>query len=162
MHSRTSKEEGMSLIETMIALMILLFGLLSMAQVLAFSIMASKTYGRDATKTTASAHDKIEELMSLRFSDATSNLTVNPPYTADGHGLTAGGALPPAAPAAGYADYLDFSGARTVAANAAYTRQWSIVDESNTLKRISVVVTSDKSFRNGTAPATTLVTEKAP
>jgi prepilin-type N-terminal cleavage/methylation domain-containing protein len=157
-----SDESGMTLIETLIALMILLVGLLSMAQVLAFSIIASKTYGRDMTKTTASAHDKMEELKGLRFADTATNVTVNPPYPANGVGLTAGGSIPPAAPAAGYVDYLNFTGARTTAAEAAYTRQWQIVNESATLKRIAVVVTSNKSFRYGAAPSTAVVTQKTP
>ncbi len=162
MKRRTSDESGMTLIETIIALLILLAGLLSMAQVLAFSVIASKTYGRDATKTTASAHDKIEELMSLKFSDTTTNVTVEPPFTNTGQGLSPGGDIPPSAPVNGYSDYLDFSGSRTTAANAAYTRQWKIENESATLKKITVVVSSDKSFRYGTAPSTTVVTQKAP
>jgi hypothetical protein len=163
MKENASDESGITLIETIIALLILLAGLLSMAQVLAFGVIASKTYGRDATKTTAAAHDKMEELMSLRFSDITTNLAVEPPFTNDGQGLKIGGAIPPAAPADGYSDYLDFSGLRTTADNdPAYARQWKIEKTSDTLKKITVVVTSIKSFQYGTAPSTTIVTEKAP
>jgi Tfp pilus assembly protein PilV len=158
----SSDECGMTLVETLIALLILLAGLLSMAQVLVFSVLASKTYGRDATKTTASAHDKMEELMSLSFSDTKTNVTVNPPYPVNGIGLAAGGSIAPAGPAAGYVDYLDVAGARTTAADPAYTRQWQIVNESATLKRIMVSVMSNKSFRYGRAPSTIVVTQKTP
>jgi hypothetical protein len=161
-HRDFSDESGMTLVETMIALLILLVGLLSMAQVLAFTVVASKTYGRDGTKTTASAHDKMEELTGLKFTDTTTNVTVNSPFPAGGYGLRAGGSIPPLMPAPGYADYLDTVGARTTAGNAAYTRQWQIINDSANVKRIIVAVTSNRSFRYGTAPSTTVVTEKTP
>jgi prepilin-type N-terminal cleavage/methylation domain-containing protein len=157
-----SDDRGMTLIETMMAMLILLVGLLSMAQVLAFSVVASKTYGRDATKVTAYAHDKMEELTGISFADTTTNVTVNPPYTTNGLGLTAGGSIPPSAPVAGYADYLDISGIRTASGNAGFTRQWQVINDSANVKRIIVVVTSNKSFRYGVAPSTTVVTEKIP
>jgi Tfp pilus assembly protein PilV len=143
----------------MIALLILLYGLLALAQVLAFSVVASKTFGRDATKATAAAHDKMEELTSLDFSDTTTNVTVAG-FPANGVGLTAGGGIPPAAPVASYADYLDAAGVRTTATAAAYTRQWQIINDSSNVKRIIVAVTSKKSFKYGTAPSTTVVTYK--
>ncbi|MEJ2244673.1 MAG: hypothetical protein P8Y80_01100, partial [Acidobacteriota bacterium] len=115
-------------------------------------------------KATAAAHDKMEELTDLLFDDTTTNLTVNAPYTSDGVGLTAGGSIPPAAPAAGYVDYVDAFGARTTSGNALYTRQWQIIDDGavTDLKRIIVTVTSNKSFQAGTPPSTTIVTEKTP
>lgn len=151
----------MTLVESMIAILILLFGLLSLAQVLAFSLMASKTYGRDAGKTTAAAHDKMEELTGLRFSDTTTNVTAAPPFPANGVGLKEGGSIYPSEPVAGYSDYLNVAGARTAASSAAYRRQWQIINESATCKKIIVTVNSRRSFRNGTAPSTTLVTQKA-
>jgi Tfp pilus assembly protein PilV len=160
MNRQMNDENGMTLVESMMAILILLFGLLSMAQVLAFCVMGSKTYGRDAGKTTASAHDKMEELSGLRFADTATNVTVAPPYPANGVGLTAGGTVYPATPVAGYSDYLNTTGNRTTAASAAYVRQWQIVNESATTKRIIVSVRSSRSFRNGTAPSTTLVTKK--
>ena len=155
-------ESGMTLVESMIALLIMLVGLLSMAQVLAFSVLASKTYGRDATKTTASAHDKMEELTSLAFSDTTTDVTMDAPFPSSGVGLTAGGSIAPADPADGYVDYLDLSGARTTAEDAGYTRQWQITNNSTTLKTIMVSVTSNRSFEYGVPPSTTLVTQKTP
>lgn len=160
MRSNLSDQSGMTLVESLIALLILLFGLLALAQVLAFSVVASKTYGRDATKATTSAHDKMEELTALKFTDTTTNVTVAAPFPADGVGLTAGGSIPPAAPAAGYVDYLDASGVRTTATAAAYIRQWQIINDSSSLKRIIVAVTSNKSFKYGVAPTTTVVTYK--
>jgi hypothetical protein len=102
----------------------------------------------------------MEELTGLQFADATTNVTVAPPYTSDGAGLTAGGSVYPESAVAEYSDYLDFAGSRTTADNAAYVRQWQIVDESAASKRIAVSVSSSKSFKRGTAPFTTLITQK--
>ncbi len=157
-----SDQSGMTLVECIIALFILLIGLLAMAQVLAFSVVASKTYGRDSTKATAAAHDKMQELTGLEFTDTTTNVTVAPPFPATGVGLTAGGSIDPSSPVTGYVDYVDLSGVRTTAGAAAYTRQWQIINDSATVMRIIVVVTSNKSFQYGAAPSTTLVTYKAP
>lgn len=162
MLKKLSEERGMTLVETMIALLILLSGLMAMAQVLAFSVVASKTFGRDSTRATAFARDKMEELDSLSFADVHANVTVNPPYPTDGVGLTAGGSIPPTSPAAGYCDYLDSAGARTTSAAALYTRQWQIMADGTNVKKIIVAVTSNKSFRYGTAPSTVLVTQKTP
>lgn len=153
-------DSGMTLVETMIAMLILLIGLLSLAEIMAYSIVASKTYGRDSTKATAAAHDKMEELTSLSFTDTNTNVTVAAPFPANGVGLTAGGSVPPNAAVGGYSDYLDFTGTRTTADAAAYTRQWQIINDSATVKRIIVTVTSMKSFKYGTAPVTTVVTYK--
>jgi Tfp pilus assembly protein PilV len=163
MKTDLKNESGMTLVESLIAIVILLFGLLAMAQALAFSVIASKTYGRDSGLATAAAHDKMEELIGLAFNDTTTNVTVNPPYPTSGTGLTAGGSVYPSGPAAGYSDYLNASGSRTTSASAtAYTRQWQIINESATSKRIIVTVRSNKSFDYGVAPSTTLITRKTP
>ncbi|MBN2243357.1 MAG: prepilin-type N-terminal cleavage/methylation domain-containing protein [Acidobacteria bacterium] len=164
MRRKFSGQSGMTLVESLMAIVILLVGLLAMAQALTFSVLASKTHGRDATKATASANDKMQELTGLQFNDTTTDITVNPPYPATGTGLTAGGSIPPAAPLAGYADYLDASGARTTAGDAVFTRQWRIADDPSgaPLKTISVCATSNRSFQVGTPPSTTIVTEKVP
>lgn len=146
MREGTEDERGMSLVETMMAMLILLVGMLTLAQMVAFSVMASKTYGRDAGKTTLSARDRMDQLTNLDFS-----------------ALTAGGTVAPATPAEGYSDYLDESG--TVIADpttAAYVRQWQISDETGPIKKIVVSVASKKSFKLGSAPSTILVTEKTP
>ncbi len=160
MKKAIKEEAGISLVESLIAMVILLFGLLAMAQVLAFCVVGSKTFGRDSGKTTASAHDKMEELSGLSFTDTTTNVTVAPPYPATGTGLTQGGSVYPSSVVTGYADYLNGSGARTTASGALYRRQWQVINSSATSKTIIVSVTSTKSFKNGTAPTTVLVTQK--
>ncbi len=145
MNNDLKNESGMTLVESLMAIVILLIGLLAMAQVMAFCVVASKNYGRDAGKTTVTARDKMEELSSLSFA-----------------GLTAGGSVDPAAPATGYVEYLTSTGSTTTQAAAAYTRQWQIVSDSATAKRIIVLVTSNKSIKYGVAPSTTMVTVKTP
>ena len=155
-------EDGSMLVETLVAILILSFGLLAMAQVSAFSVMSSKSYGRDGSRTTAYAHSKMDELQSLNFADTTTNTCQAYPFPATGVGLTAGGSTPPTAPAANYVDYLDSAGVRTTAGNALFTRQWEILDDAANVKRIIVTVTSTRSYRSGTPPSTTLITFKTP
>jgi prepilin-type N-terminal cleavage/methylation domain-containing protein len=161
MHGNLKDEKGMTLVEVMIAILILLSGLLVMAQVMAFSVIASKTTGRDAGKTTAAARDKMEELMGLPFADTTTNVTVAAPFPATGVGLTAGGSVYPADPVNGYSDYVNPGGVRMASTSADCTRQWQIINTSATLKTIIVSVRSNKSFKFGSAPSTTLITQKA-
>jgi prepilin-type N-terminal cleavage/methylation domain-containing protein len=162
MKSHLKSTSGFTLVESMIAMFILLVGLLGLAQVLTFGVIASKAYGRDAGQATIAARDKMEELMELQFTDTTTNLTTNPPFSANGVGLTPGGSIYPADPVSAYSDKLDSAGNRTATASAVdYLRQWRIVNESATLKTISVSVRSTKSFRFGVAPSTTLVTHKS-
>jgi Tfp pilus assembly protein PilV len=162
MKSDLKNECGMTMVEAMMAIVILLVGLLGLAQVLAFSVIASKTHGRDAGKATAAAQEKMQELVALQFTDMTSNLTVSPVASTGGTGLTAGGSIYPSTPTNGYADYLTVAGSRTTSGSSAYTRQWQITNTSANLKTITVSVTSTKSFAMGTAPSTVLITQKAP
>ena len=160
-------DSGLTLIETMIAMLILMVALVSLAQIFGVAMALNKNHGRDASKTTTFAHDKMEELNNLLFSptamDTTTDLTVNPPYPAvANHGLTVGGSIAPTAVVANYVDYLDQNGARTtVVADRAFTRQWQIQTVNATLLLFSVSVTSNRSFNIGTAPATVEVTYKA-
>ena len=157
---RIADEAGLSLVETLVAMLILVVALLSLSELFGLAILLNKNHGRDASKATAFAHDKMEELNGLAFGDTTTSVTVDPPYPATGIGLSPGGSIPPGTPSTNYVDYLDQNGVRTTAANAAFTRQWQITAESGTLKRISVAVTSNRSFGQGPAPATVSVTYK--
>jgi Tfp pilus assembly protein PilV len=160
MQKERHNESGSTLVEVLITLLILLYGLLAMAQVLAFCTVAGKTYGRDASKSTVYARDKMEELLSLSFGDITTNTAVAPPFASNGTGLSAGGSISLNAPAAGYVDYLDISGGRTDQGASAFTRQWQIIDDTTKLKRILVVTVSNRSFKYGTTPSTAVVTYK--
>lgn len=162
MNDIRQSESGMTMVEAMIAIVILLVGLLAMAQVLAFSVIASKTFGRDSGRTTAVAQAKMDELIALQFSDTTSNVALSPATATGGTGLAAGGSVYPADPVDGYVDYLDLGGGRIGSEDPAFTRQWQVTNTSATLKTITVSVRCNKSFDYGTAPSTVLITQKAP
>jgi type II secretory pathway pseudopilin PulG len=140
--STRARQSGTTLIETVVALAILMIvstGLMSVAGV---ALTTTETQGHLAARTAEYAQDKMEQLLALRFGDTTSNTA--PPVgfittPAGGQGLTAGGNLSTTAPAAQYSDYLDANGNPTVAgANWQYVRVWQIANLSATLKQISV------------------------
>jgi hypothetical protein len=151
MNKQWKNESGISLIESMAAILIIVTGMLTLGQVLTLSIMASKTHGRDSGKATVAARDKMEELSELSIGDSK---------------LTAGGSLKAASRQNGYFDFLDEAG--HVIQNepsAAYTRYWLITDEEGWAfgrKRIAVSVASNRSFKYGVAPSTIMVTQKTP
>src|SRR5882724_6221391 len=157
MHTRKSSkrcERGMSLIEMMVALGILLVvsvGILSMAMI---SITTTENQGHLAARTAEYAQDKMEQLLSLAFTDCNGTTTCTDTTTIDtttnsytlgtgGTGLAAGGSVTTATN--GYVDYLDadgnpLGGGATAPSNWSYQRTWLITDVSTTLKQITVKV----------------------
>ena len=136
-------QTGMSLVETMIALGLLLVvaaGVLSLGGI---ALATTENQGHLAARTAEYAQDKMEQLLALRYLDICTDTTVFPSANncGVGTGLAPGGNLTPNAPAAGYADYLDASG-NTVAAGGRweYIRVWQITQNAaNNLKTISVL-----------------------
>src|SRR5260370_42553409 len=103
-------QAGMSLIETMMALGLLLVvaaGVLGLASV---ALSTTENQGHLAARTAEYAQDKMEQLLALRYKDIQTDTTVFPSVVGGGTGLVPGGSLNTAAPAAGYVDYLDASG----------------------------------------------------
>ena len=160
----------MTLVESVFAMFIMFAGLCTMAQVLAFCVIAGKTYGRDSGQTTAAARDKMEDLMGMQF---TWDPNLTPPAAAMDAALATGtggvaGSVYPANPLQGHADLIDSYGYTSPfqtdsepGENVTLIRQWKIEDEENgTIKKISVSVRSAKDFGNGTPPSTTIVTRK--
>jgi type II secretory pathway pseudopilin PulG len=156
-NSRRSGESGFSLIETMIATMLLATALVSTAQLMVLAIRGNSAAQR-STFTTALAQDKLEQLrglawgydeLGLPINDYTTNLGVNPP-TDDGVGLapSPGDAL--AANMTGYVDYLNrdgivLGGGPAPLLGTVYVRRWSVeplpTNPNNTLI-IQVIVFS--------------------
>jgi type II secretory pathway pseudopilin PulG len=164
-------QHGMTLIETLIACTILLVMVIGVLPVFIVGFQTTEQQGNLATRTTQYAQDKMESLVSLEFNDGVTDTTVFPPNAAGGTGLggtmaasSSVGGVPPAAAAAGYADYLDINGSPvTSSASAYYTRQWEIAtDSTDTLKTIAVVVTAAQGAAvKGLAPSVTLVSIKS-
>jgi prepilin-type N-terminal cleavage/methylation domain-containing protein len=164
-------ERGVTMIETMIAVAILLIVVVGVLPVFTVGFQVTEQQGDISTRTSEYAQDKMESLLKLDFLDNTTDTTKFPPV-AGGTGLggamagsTTVGAVPPAAAVANYVDYYAYDGTpqQGTAAGAYYTRQWSITtDATGTLKTITVAVTSvQKSGVLGIAPSTTLVCIKS-
>jgi hypothetical protein len=156
--TRASRESGVTLIETMIATLILLIGVLAIMRLMAVSIGQNLSQGDVQTRVSEYCEDKMEQLMALSFTDVSSNTTVFPPTTTGGVGLTPGGSSSLSSPAANYSDYLDISGNLLSSSTGAYyERVWSIsANGAGNLKTISVAVgVTDTTLV--AAPTTTLV-----
>src|ERR1043166_4125104 len=136
---RLAGEQGISLVETMIATLITIVGLSAVLGLFAVGMLHSQTQGDVASRVTTLCQAKMEELSALQFTDANTDTTVWPPMTT-GTGLcgnlTAGsscGGINPTAPVAGYVDYLDFQGTRVTATDVdangqlrqSFMRQWT-------------------------------------
>jgi hypothetical protein len=180
--SRSRKSQaGMSLMETMVALGMLLVVASGVMGLAAVAVSTTETQGHLAARTAEYGQDKMEQLLGLAFCDggttgtAGSDTTVFPAVFGAGTGLAgcsdmvagvplAGGGLSTTAPTAGYVDYLDASGNLVAAAaNWEYIRVWQITVPAGTtgLKQISVLAQARRSVgNNGLVPQSTVVALK--
>jgi prepilin-type N-terminal cleavage/methylation domain-containing protein len=142
-----SAEGGFSLLETMIALMVVLVaasGLLPLG-VVAFS--TSENQGHLSARAAEYAQDKLEQLMALSYGDTTSDTRVFPAPEVGGSGLTLGGSSNPAVPIVRYVDYLDIDGTLIPSPTGAppagwyYQRVWRVTSPRANLKQITVTAT---------------------
>jgi len=148
-------QAGMSLLETMIALLILMIttvGLLSLGMA---ATSTTENRGHLAARTTEYAQDKMEQLISLAWGDTTTDTTVIP-MVSGGTGLsvdcggagTACGSSDPTAPATSYVDYLDSSGnlltytGGAAPSNWYYMRVWQITKLASNANIKQITVTS--------------------
>lgn len=181
-------ERGVTLIETMVAALILIIVAVGLLPVFTAGLQATYGQGDVSTRVTEYAQDKMEQLLSLSpvniisdgFADGMTDTTVFPAVTDGSTGCTGSGSttcglggimaasttvgsIPPATPVTYFVDYLDVNGnLLTSSTNAYYTRQWSVTtDSTGTLKTITVVATSTGAGVKGLAPTATLVTIKA-
>lgn len=174
---RQHSQAGISLIETMIALAILLVvsvGILAMAMI---SMSTTENQGHLAARTTEYAQDKMEQLLGLAFTDGqkcdntgtdtTSIDAATNTYTlgTGGTGLCEGGNQSITAPANGYVDYLDangnpLGGGSNRPANTYYIRVWQVTNTSATLKTISVRVAAVMGVNTRNAAPNSTVTAR--
>jgi len=181
-------QAGMSLIETVIALAVLLIAAVGVMGLGALAMMTTENQGHLAARTAEYAQDKMEQLLALKYCDASSDTSVLPTSSAGGQGLAGcptplvsvatgtsgvGGSSNPSAPAAGFVDYLDNSGnllatgaGGAAPANWKYIRVWQIAsaNATNTVKQITVTVKVSGEVGGGGAgalPQSTLVSLKA-
>lgn len=147
----TRRQDGFTLIETMIAIVVLAVGVLGTAALFGVVIGANKGQGEIGTRTIEYAQDKMEQLTALTYADAGTDTTTYPSTPVGGPGLggamaanTTIGSVDPAAPVAQFVDYMDVAGNLLPDAQGAfYTRQWMIqTDSTGTMKTITVVATA--------------------
>jgi hypothetical protein len=138
-NSSSQSEAGFSLIETMIATMLLATALVSTAQLLVIATRANQNAQRGTFSATL-AQEKMEQLrglswgfddLGLPINDFATNLAVDPPHPTSGVGLTPSPGDALASNMVGYVDYLDRDGKAVGAGavpppNAAYVRRWSV------------------------------------
>jgi type II secretory pathway pseudopilin PulG len=187
--NRLRSERGSTLIETMVAIAILIIVVVGLLPVFAIGIQTTNQQGDMATRTTEYAQDKMEQLLTLNainltsdgFNDGTTDTTVFPSVTDGSTGCTGSGAntcglggtmaasttvgsVPPAAAVKYFVDYLDTNGnLLTSSTGAEYTRQWQVsTDSTGNLKTITIVSSSLKAAGvMGLAPTSTLVCVKS-
>jgi prepilin-type N-terminal cleavage/methylation domain-containing protein len=141
-NSKTRAQAGMTLIETMVALALLLVvasGIMSLAGV---AMSTTENQGHLGSRTAEYAQDKMEQLLALNYLDQCTDTTVFPAVIncATGTGLKVGGGVSPNAPVAGYSDYVDTSGNPVAAgANWQYIRVWQITQAAPNLIQIAVL-----------------------
>ena len=157
----SARSKGFTLLEVMVASLILLIGIVAVMQVFTVAVSQNRNHGELATRVTEYSQDKMEQLMGLAFTDASSNTTVRPMTATGGPGLGVGGSVVPGDKLVGYVDYLDEGGnVLPSSAGASYIRQWSIsTDATGKMKTITVYTTTTLA-RGGPAPSTTLVCYK--
>ena len=160
-------ERGIGLIETMIALLLILIGLLAVMSLFTVASAGNTNQGEYGTRTTEYAQFKMEQLLQLSFSDSTTNTTALPGSgTGLGSGLTPGGSVGsvnPASPVSGYVDYLAHDGTLLTSSSGwFYKRQWRIdLDAASRMKTITVLAIARNAAGPGVTPSSTLVCFKS-
>ena len=176
--SRSRKSEtGLTIMETVIALVMLLIVAGGVMGLAAVAVSTTETQGHLAARTAEYSQDKMEQLLALHFCDGQTDTTQFPAVNTGGTGLagctnlaapvptaTAGGGLSTTAPTASYVDYLDASG-NLVASTGQweYIRVWQISVPAGSvgLKQITVLTKANRSIGgNAVVPQSTVVALK--
>lgn len=113
---RFQSEGGFTLIEVMVAIVILTVGLLSLAQMMVLATNSNTLSGR-MTSASALAKEQLERLKAAPFFTDPTSFTRNPAL-ADGGDIDS--------TVAGYVQYYDVDGLPTTADNALYEVRWEI------------------------------------
>lgn len=144
-------EKGFTLLETMVALGLVLLAAVSVLPLGVFAFSTSENQGHLSSRAAEYAQDKLEQLLALSYGDSSSDTRTFPAPDIGGSGLTIGGSSDPAAPVALYADYLDVDGALIPSPTGVppagwyYQRVWQITSPRANLKQITVTAIVQRS-----------------
>lgn len=162
------RQRGVSMIETAMALGVLLVASVGTATIATVAISATENQGHEAARAAEYAQDKMEQLMSLAFGDPSTDTTQFPAASSGGTGLTPGGGTDPNNPVANYVDYLDASGnpltitGGTAPSNWFYIRVWQVQTVSSTMKQLTVTAMVRHSVgASGSSPQASVSTLKS-
>jgi prepilin-type N-terminal cleavage/methylation domain-containing protein len=163
--SPRSGDAGFSLIETLVAMALLLVSVAGLGSLGMAGLTTTENQGHLSARTTEYAQDKMEQLLVLAFDNEDADTRVFPAADAGGTGLAEGGSADPAAPVDGYADYLDINGNLLASAAGApagwfYKRVWSISVPSVNLKMITVTATVASALGGKQPPSATVTVLK--
>ncbi|CAN5450978.1 hypothetical protein BH23ACI1_BH23ACI1_07000 [soil metagenome] len=177
-----SGERGFSLIETVVAMGILLVVAAGALPLGIMTLSMTENQGHLMARSAEYAQDKLEQLMALSFGDTVTDTRVFPAAATGGTGLTVGGSANPAAPVHLFVDYLNDAGALLDSPDGTppqgwfYQRVWR-VEEAGTadgncptavsaaricLKRITITASVRRASSGGAVvPRVTIVALKA-
>jgi len=159
-------ERGTTLIETLIAVSLLLVvtvGLLGMA---ALATVYTENHGHLEARTTEYAQDKMEQLLTLVYTDSASNTVFFPAVPTGGTGMTVGGSADTAAPVNGYVDWLSregdlLGGGTTAPSEWFYQRVWQVSALTANVKQITVTATVKSAVGNALVPKSSVAALKS-
>jgi hypothetical protein len=181
MNRNRKSQAGLTLLETMVALGMLLVVSSGVVGLAAVAVSTTETQGHLAARTAEYGQDKMEQLLALKFCDGGTagntgtDTTVFPAVSGAGTGLAgcsdmvngvpqAGGSLSTTAPTTGYVDYLDAAGNLVASSgNWEYVRVWQITVPAGTtnLKQVAVLSQARRAVGNsGLLPQSTVVALK--
>ena len=160
---KTRHQRGFTLVEVMIAAVILLIGIVGVMSLMGVAIARNAGSGDQGTRAVEYGQDKMEQLMALQYGDTTSDTTQFPTVSSGGTGLTNNGSVNTASPVTGYVDYgPNTNGTFSTAPVAGgYMREWLVEDLASyvgRVKRVTVVVVPPKGM---VAPNVVLVSYRA-
>ncbi len=162
-----SARAGFTLVETLVACLVLLVGVVAVMSLFGLSGRENYAQGRLGVWLTLYAQNKLGQLNALDFSDCSTDTTVWPPAPTGGTGLCnlapgqSCGSVDPAHPVDGFVDYLDANGNPVGGiTEAVFVRQWAIAaDATGQMKTITVTVWP-RTGTLGSAQGVTLVGTK--
>jgi hypothetical protein len=164
--ARLQSERGTTLLETMVAMTILLVVMSGLLSLGGLAATTTENNGHLAARTTEDAQDKMEQLLVLAYDNNSTDTTVFPATAAGGSGLAVGGSANPATPVDHYVDWIAADGSLLGGGVAPpvgwfYKRVWEITNVTATVKQIKVTVTTSWAFSKVAPPKSTVVALKS-